>query len=1052
MASPADEPSAVPPSARSGAPSAFLRRDTRSVPLEGRIAYLGGAGNGPAPGQAGFAPRPDSRPYPLQGGATGGPAWFSFSVSDDSGRDDWYLSAYDAGFFLTELTVVSEAGASSTWTGAALGRLAWRGAIPGAIFLRLPDPGGRRWTVYFLLASGLPPRADLRLWRADALSERMAVLALALGLAAGLFLALLPASALSWARNRRSPLAAMLPYSAAAFLTLALSFRGGGLAALAAGTGAVRLAHHALTLGAGVYAWLLSSTLTGGGPAKGKRGLAYLAAFAALLALCAALPGPYGNSAAYALMAICFSTAAFRGIRWMASGGGLKAAALAGWALAAAGSIAALAALVAGSSSPLAGGALALCMAAQTAMSSVLLAIDESRLSRMAEKDLGSALQKLENASAGRMEFFVRMAEAIRTPVFGILASLEERAASTGHPDAGLALARAESIRLISLLDTVHSYAKAEWDGRALAAEPFNLATILDAVIASTRYLGSGKNLTWNVSIPIIEMRNDAKTVQQAAYSIVSRAARSPGASELWIIASSDTHLVRLEIRDDGEAPAGLDAACVPETRGLANGPGFDDPKGRLMDLEVTRRLSIQLGGSFAYARAGDRNAYSFVFPRSMSFSAGRSPKPPRAAPALAGGPELGLDAAAKARGGPGSVMIVDDEPVSLFTLKRKLESAGWRVSAQVSARNALARIRGGEPHELVLVDATMPEMSGYEFCAAVRERLGRESMPVIMLMDSSWPEEIERALLAGANDYLVRPAGGPELTARVKTHVDLASSVRRELELKDRMAEVDKYKTLAWLTAGVAHEINTPNNAALRNVPMLREIWVEIAGALDRLYRSEGDFNVRGFGYEDLKREIPEMLNDLYMGSQHIKKIVEDLKDYARGPDGSSQPPLDVNQAIGYAIRLLKHSIAVSTGAFTVELSERLPPIKADRLKLTQVIVNVIENALQALPDPARGVRVSSYAEDRPAGAGGSWVCVKVSDEGVGMAPETLASVFDPFFTTKRDRGGTGLGMPVAAGIVREMGGSMELHSRPGAGTTVVIRVPAADGTGGNL
>ena len=236
------------------------------------------------------------------------------------------------------------------------------------------------------------------------------------------------------------------------------------------------------------------------------------------------------------------------------------------------------------------------------------------------------------------------------------------------------------------------------------------------------------------------------------------------------------------------------------------------------------------------------------------------------------------------------------------------------------------------------------------------------------MLYEVITVDEVERAFRAGANDYIVRPASGIELAARVKTLVDLSSSVRRELRHATRLAEFDKYRTLAMLSAGVAHEINTPNNAVLRTVPMLKEIWNGIEPVVERLSREEDGFSLGGFGYDDLRRDVPDMLNDLYMGAQDIKKIVEGLKDYARSPsESSSLAIVDANEAILYAARLLKHTIAVSTDRFSMTLADSLPKVKADRLKLTQVIVNALENALQAITGRSDGVSVRSESVDDP-------------------------------------------------------------------------------------
>jgi polar amino acid transport system substrate-binding protein len=224
----------------------------------------------------------------------------------------------------------------------------------------------------------------------------------------------------------------------------------------------------------------------------------------------------------------------------------------------------------------------------------------------------------------------------------------------------------------------------------------------------------------------------------------------------------------------------------------------------------------------------------------------------------------------------------------------------------------------------------------------------------------------------------------------------------------------------------------------------MLKEIWSTLEAVIDRIHREEGGFSVRGFGYEDLKREIPDMLNDLYMGAQDIKKIVEGLKDYARAASAPVIPSLvDANECLRYAARLLKHSIAVATDHFEVVLAEKLPHVHADRLKLTQVVVNVLENAIQALPDRHHGVRMSTSIDVDADGR--EVVVIRVADDGIGMSPETLSLVFEPFFTTKRDRGGSGLGLAVASGIVRDLGGTIQLRSSLGEGTLAMIQIPAA-------
>jgi signal transduction histidine kinase len=639
--------------------------------------------------------------------------------------------------------------------------------------------------------------------------------------------------------------------------------------------------------------------------------------------------------------------------------------------------------------------------------------------------------ERLWQESEDGRNFITATATALSGPLYGIVGMLEDIDALLSdiplvsrNALADIGLARAEAARIDTMVSNMLSYAGGGIAG--LSIEDFDLASVAGAAANLLRMAFAGRVLHIDTDVPIIEMRSDVRLVRQLLYNAMHWAARS-GSSRVIVKATSTDQWSQILIEDDGLAVPAADAVSIA---------ALD------MDTAVMTRLARLLGGGVSFRSDGPRNTRVIDLPRWM--------EAPVSLPGIAASLIVSTDDRLSAghpmtAGQPataGSILVAGNEPVTLLAVKRRLEASGWAVVATVSARDALARVMGDESFDLVIVDSVMPEMSGFEFCASIRASRGLESVPVIILVESGRPDEIEQSFKAGANDYIARPASGLELAARVKTHVDLASSIRRELAQAAKMAELDKYRTLAMLSAGVAHEINTPNNAVLRNVPMLKEIWSTLDVVIDRINREEGGFMVRGFGYDDLKREIPDMLNDLYMGAQDIRRIVEGLKDYARSPSGAEDlGPVDVNEVVQYAMRLLKHSIVVATDQCTLSLQDGLPHIQADRLKLTQVVVNVLENALQALPDRSRGVTITTMVE--PAGEQRESIVVRIVDDGVGMSAETLASVFDPFFTTKRDKGGSGLGMAVVSGIVHDVGGSITLSSVLGGGTTVTIRIP---------
>jgi polar amino acid transport system substrate-binding protein len=186
------------------------------------------------------------------------------------------------------------------------------------------------------------------------------------------------------------------------------------------------------------------------------------------------------------------------------------------------------------------------------------------------------------------------------------------------------------------------------------------------------------------------------------------------------------------------------------------------------------------------------------------------------------------------------------------------------------------------------------------------------------------------------------------------------------------------------------------------------------------------------------MRREIPQMLDEMLAGSRRIKHIVDDLKRFARREDAPGPEPVDVDEVVRSALRLVESPIRKATGRFEATLPPGLPRVSGSAQRLQQVIVNLLLNACEAVPDPGRAIRLAARHEHER-----GQVVVEVTDEGVGIPPEHLHRVTEPFFTTRRETGGTGLGLSVSAGIVKEHGGTLEFASVVGHGTTVTLRLP---------
>jgi len=275
------------------------------------------------------------------------------------------------------------------------------------------------------------------------------------------------------------------------------------------------------------------------------------------------------------------------------------------------------------------------------------------------------------------------------------------------------------------------------------------------------------------------------------------------------------------------------------------------------------------------------------------------------------------------------------------------------------------------------------------------------------------------------------------ELTREVE---ERRNAEEQLLNRQQQLVQADKMAALGILVSGVAHEINNPNGLILLNIPVVMEAFRDAEPILEEHFRTHGDFEFAGLRYSRMREAIPRLMQQMQEGARRVKLIVEDLKDFARQQEPGVAVDFDLNETARAAVRLLGNLIEKSTGQFGASYGERMPKLHGSPQRIEQVIVNLLVNACQALPGPDRAVTLTTRYV--------SWkneVVLEVADQGSGILPEHLPRLTDPFFTTKRESGGTGLGLSVSTGIVKEHGGELTFASTPGEGTTARLTLPVA-------
>ena len=265
---------------------------------------------------------------------------------------------------------------------------------------------------------------------------------------------------------------------------------------------------------------------------------------------------------------------------------------------------------------------------------------------------------------------------------------------------------------------------------------------------------------------------------------------------------------------------------------------------------------------------------------------------------------------------------------------------------------------------------------------------------------------------------------------------IEFYRDVTREKTYEAQLQQADKLASLGQLVSGIGHEINNPNQFIRGNIRILQQAFEGILPILDEYYAAHPDLKIARLKYDFFREHIMTLVNDMAHGSERIKGIVEGLKRFARRDEGLLIDAVDVNTLLDTATRLVSNQLH-KTADIELDLAADLPSITGNAQKIEQVVVNLLINAGQAIPEGRRGfIRASTRGEDGK-------VVIEVKDNGKGMSEQTMKRIFEPFFTTRRGGGGTGLGLAIAYRIIEEHGGAISVSSKLDAGTTFRIELP---------
>lgn len=378
-------------------------------------------------------------------------------------------------------------------------------------------------------------------------------------------------------------------------------------------------------------------------------------------------------------------------------------------------------------------------------------------------------------------------------------------------------------------------------------------------------------------------------------------------------------------------------------------------------------------------------------------------------------------------------ILIVDDDARSREALDRALSSfeEGYSAALADNGRDGL-RILGEREFDCVFLGDVLPDGEGVGFLReAGAEAHGLVSAPIVMLMRQGHEQAVIEAIRAGAQDYLARDNITPETVRIAINQAQEIYDLRcRHRQAQEQLFQVQKLDAVGQLTGGIAHDFNNLLTIILGNARLLRRVSDET----------------------EMDCEKKSRIQIIEATARRGAELVRRLMVFSR------QQPFDcrlvnLNDTLRQLTALLGQTLGEMVFVKTV-LSGDLWQVNIDVGQFENAVLNMAVNARDAMP---RGGTLTietqnvfleeDYRAKYPDITPGPYVMVAISDNGDGMPPEVAARIFEPFFTTKRVGQGTGLGLSMAYGFVRESGGFLHVYSEPGQGTVFRMYLPQARG-----
>ena len=400
---------------------------------------------------------------------------------------------------------------------------------------------------------------------------------------------------------------------------------------------------------------------------------------------------------------------------------------------------------------------------------------------------------------------------------------------------------------------------------------------------------------------------------------------------------------------------------------------------------------------------------------------------------------------------GPRRRILWADDNADMREYVARLLAQNYEVIAVPDGQAALAAAVEKKP-DLVLSDVMMPGLDGFGLLRELRADERTRTIPVILLSARAGEGSAVEGLAAGADDYLIKPFSARELLARVRTHLEMAR-LRREWEVELEARVEQRTAELSQKTKELQEEAIQRRQAEEQFIQSQK---MEVVGQLASGVAHDFN-NILGviIGYSDLVMQEIDAGHFMHKPMQEIRHaadraagLTKQLLIFSRKQQ-VEMAVLDLNLVLTGMDKLLRRLIDEHV-ELTILPGKQIGRIEADSGHIGQVVMNMVVNARDAMPDGGKIIietsNISFGANESATGIlPGDYLMLGITDTGSGMTEEVKARLFEPFFTTKPQGKGTGLGLATCQTIIKQCGGQIRVHSELGKGTAFKVYFPRA-------